>query len=113
MASSAARLATFHQSTRSLRVLKWIVGPLIAVHVVLATISGYRAIVQIYHVDVGASDRVLRPGTSVSFGYVSSARVPTDAELVLVQGTTTRSLAAAELPANVNPSYDPRSRRAS
>jgi hypothetical protein len=82
------------------------------VHLILATISGYRAIVQIYRVDLRVSDPVLRPGTSISFSYVSSARVPSDAELVLIQGSTKRSLATAELPANVNPSYDPRSRRA-
>jgi hypothetical protein len=112
MESSAKRLATFHQSTRSLRVLRWIVGPLVAVHVVLATISGYRAIVQIYRVDLSVSNRLLRPGASISFSYVSSARVPTDAELVLLQGSVSRKLATAELPANDNPSYDPRSRTA-
>ncbi len=112
MASSAERLATFHQSARSLRALRWIIGPLVAVHVVLATISGYRAIVQIYRVDLRVSGSVLRPGTSVNFSYVSSARVPTDAEVELIQGGTKRSLATAELPANVNPSYDPRSRKA-
>jgi len=112
MASSAERLATFHQSTRSLRVLRWVVGPLVAVHIVLATISGYRAIVQIYRVDLAVSESVLRPGTSISFSYVSSARVPTDAEVELIQGTTKRSLATAELPANVNKSYDPRSKKA-
>jgi len=112
MASSAQRLSTFHQSTRSLRVVRWIVAPLVAVHIVLATISGYRAIVQIYRVDLSVSDRVLRPGTSIRFFYVSSARVPSDAELVLIQGSTKRSLATAELPANANPSYDPRSRKA-
>jgi hypothetical protein len=113
MPSAAARLATFHQSTLSLRILKWVVAPLVAVHVVLAAISGYRAIVQIYRIDVRVSDRHLRPGTRIDFSYVSSARVPTDAELVLVQGDTKRSLAAADLPANVNPSYDPRPRSAS
>src|SRR5262249_21640981 len=112
MAFSAERLATFHQSTRSLRVLRWIVGPLVAVHVILATISGYRAIVQIYRVDLAVGDPVLHPGTSITFSYVSSARVPSDAELVLIQWSTKRSLAAAELPANVNSSYDPRSRTA-
>jgi hypothetical protein len=66
--------------------------------------------VQIYRADLSISDRVLRPGASISFSYVSSARVPTDAEVVLVQGTTKRSLATAILPANENPSYDPRSR---
>ena len=37
------RLGAFHESARSLRVLKWIVLPLVIAHVLLATISGYRA----------------------------------------------------------------------
>jgi len=112
MATSSERLATFHQSTRSLRALRWIVGPFVALHIILATISGYRAIVQIYRVDLTVADRVLRAGTPISFSYVSSARVPTDAEVELIQGSTKRSLATAELPANVNKSYDPRSKKA-
>jgi len=35
-----------------MRVLRWIIVPLLAVHVILATYSGYRAIVQVYSVDM-------------------------------------------------------------
>lgn len=112
MSRAAARLEPFHRSTRSFRIAGWILAPLVAVHLVLATISGYRAIVQIYRVDLSVADTVLRVGSSISFSYVSSARVPTDAEIELIQGPTKRSLGTATLPANENPSYDPRSRTA-
>jgi hypothetical protein len=107
-----AAVNRFHREAPSMRVLRWIILPLLTVHVVLASISGYRAIVQIYRVDLHVSDPVLRPGSTLGFGYVSSARVPSDAELELIQGAHKESLAKRELPANVNPSYDPRSRSA-
>jgi hypothetical protein len=84
---------TFHREPPSMRVLKWIIGPLVAVHVVLATISGYRAIVQVYHVELAASDSVLRPGTTISYGAASSGRVPVDVEVELIQGARRDTLA--------------------
>jgi len=110
---SVTKLGVFHQSSKSLRILWWVLAPFVAVHIVLATISGYRAIWQIYRVDLSASSNVLAPGTTITWGYVSSARVPSDAELQLVQGAIKQSLSVAELPANHIPSYDPRSRTAS
>lgn len=110
--AAAERLEPFHQSSRSFRIAGWALAPFIAVHIVLASISGYRAIVQIYRVELSVADTVLRPGSSITFSYVSSGRVPTDAEVELIQGTIKRSIATAALPANENPSYDPRSRSA-
>jgi len=75
---------------------------------VLAGISGYRAIVQIYRADIVAPSTQLHSASQVGFRYTSSARVWSDAELQLIQGSVTRSLARDSLPPNVNPSYDPR-----
>jgi hypothetical protein len=104
------RYSTFHEQHVSLRVVKWALAPLIALHVALASFSGYRAIVQIFSVDLRVAERTMHPGSVVSFGYVSSARVWSDSELELIQGSVKRSLARDSLPPNVNPSYDPRPR---
>jgi hypothetical protein len=47
-----SRLAVFHSSPKSLRVLRRIAVPLLVVHFTPAAISGYRAIVQVYRVDI-------------------------------------------------------------
>ena len=96
-----------------MRVLKWIVGPLLAVHIVLATISGYRAIVQVYHVELTTSDLVLRPGTVITYGAASSGRVPVDVEVELIQGDRRDTLAVKWIRDHSVPSYDPRTIRAS
>jgi hypothetical protein len=92
-----------------MRVLRWIVLPLLGVHIVLATISGYRAIWQIYRLTIRTSNPVLQPGASVGFDLVSSGRVESDAQLELIQGTVAETLAVKFLPRNTNASYDPRS----
>ena len=91
-----------------MRVLRWIILPLVAVHVTLASISGYRAIVQIYRLDLRVADSVLRAGSALAFNAVSSGRVPADVTLELVQGARAETLAVSFIPANVNKSYDPR-----
>lgn len=111
MPSAAVR--RFHTEAPSMRVLRWIILPLLAVHVTLATISGYRAIVQIYRLDIRASDARLRPGSTVGFDLVSSGRVESDAQLELIQGSIAETLAVKYLPRNVNASYDPRPQRGS
>ena len=59
------RLGAFHESARSLRVLKWIVLPLVIAHVLLATISGYRAIVQVYRVEIAVDAGTFQPGNAL------------------------------------------------
>jgi hypothetical protein len=105
---TAAAFDQFHREPPSMRVLKWIVGPVVAVHIVLATISGYRAIVQVYRVDLAASDSILRPGTTVSFAAASSGRVPVDVEVELIQGSRRDTLAVKWIPDHPVASYDPR-----
>jgi hypothetical protein len=103
----------FHREPPSMRVLKWIIGPLLAVHIVLATISGYRAIVQVYHVEIATTDSVLRPGTTITYNAASSGRVPVDVEVELIQGTRRDTLAVKWIPDHSVPSYDPRTIHAS
>lgn len=100
----------FHEQPVSMRVLKWVVVPALAVHIVLATISGYRAIVQVYRLDLRSSERVLHSGSTVGFTVVTSARTHVDVELELRQGTRAETLAVKLVPGNVNASYDPRTK---
>ena len=106
--ASASRLATFHEPPRSLRVLFWIVLPFAVVHVILATISGYRAIVQVYHVELSTDTPTLRPGTTVAVSVATSGRATVDAELELIQSTQAETLAVLLVPGHSNASYDPR-----
>jgi len=111
MPGSAVR--QFHAEAPSMRVLRWIIVPLVAVHIVLAMFSGYRAIWQIRRFDLHMADTVLRPGTSLGFELVSTGRVEADAQLDLIQGTVAETLAVKFLPRNTNASYDPRPQRGS
>ena len=94
-----------------MRVLRWIIVPLVAVHVVLAMFSGYRAIWQIWRFDLRVTDTVLRPGATLGFELVSTGRAEADAQLELIQGAVSETLAVKLLPRNVNASYDPRPQR--
>ena len=105
---SSPRVSVFHESTLSLRVLKWVLLPFVIAHVVLATISGYRAIVQVYRVDVTPSSLTIAPSTTVDMAVTTSGRAPIDAELMLVQSTHAETLAVLRIKDHSNPSYDPR-----
>jgi hypothetical protein len=85
---------------------------LVTVHLVLAAISGYRAIVQIYRVDVSAPPRAIRTGDVVSASIVSSGRTEADVQLELIQGTHAETLGVRYLPRNREGVYDFRPQRA-
>ena len=113
MTVRAARFASFHDTPASLRILKWVLVPFIAVHVVLATISGYRAIVQVYHVEIGIDSTRLRPGSTIAMHVATSGRTPVDAELELIQAARVETLAVLLIHDHRNASYDPRTIHAS
>lgn len=94
-----------------MRVLKWIILPLLSVHIVLATISGYRAIVQVYSVQMTSSAHIVRPGTVVTYEVASSGRVPVDVEFELIQDARHDTLAVHWIRDHTVPSYDPRTIR--
>jgi len=111
--AAAARLATFQESSRSLRVLFWIVAPFAAAHITLATISGYRAIVQVYRVELATDTPTLRPGSTIDVAVATSGRAKVDAELELIQATQVETLAVVLVADHSNASYDPRTIHAS
>ena len=94
-----------------MRVLRWIILPLLCVHVVLALISGYRAIWQIFSLEIRAPAAVLRPGSLVGVKVVSSGRVEADAILELIQGERAETLVVRYLQRNWDGAYDPLPKR--
>jgi hypothetical protein len=106
--ASASRLSTFHESARSLRVLFWIVLPFAVVHVTLASISGYRAIVQVYRVELTTDAPTLRAGSTVDVAVTTSGRATVDAEIELIQPVHAETLAVLVVRDHTNASYDPR-----
>jgi hypothetical protein len=104
-------ISQFHRQPPSMRVLKWIVVPFVCVHVVLASFSGYRAIVQVYSLDLRASGPTLRPGSTVTFDVASSGRVWVHVDVELRQGQRAETLAVHWIPTHTTPSYDPRTIR--
>ena len=106
--ASASRLSTFHEPPRSLRVLFWIVLPFAIVHVVLASVSGYRAIVQVYHIELATTKSTLVPGDTVTVAVATAGRATVDAELELIQPPHAETLAVLLVPGHTNASYDPR-----
>ena len=92
----------------------WMKRAIVAVlvfHAPLAMWSGYRAIVQVFALDLRVAGPVLRAGSTVGFRVVTSARTTVDVTLEVVQGERARTLATRRVPGNRNPAYDPRPRR--
>jgi hypothetical protein len=85
----------------------------LSIHVVLATISGYRAIVQIYRLDLSASDATLRVGSTLRTYVVTSGRTYASVSIVLLQGQRAETLAVQHVPRNYNASYNPLAPKAS
>jgi hypothetical protein len=112
-ARASSRVATFNESPRSLRVLFWIIAPFAAVHIVLATISGYRAIVQVYHVELATDSPLLRTGSTVTVSLATSGRATIDGAVELIQPAHAETLAVLRVPGHTNASYDPRTIHAS
>jgi hypothetical protein len=99
--------ARFPQETAWERSLKRITIGVFSSYLVIATISGFRAIVQIYSVRITAPT-ILRPGASVSTIVRSSGRTFGDVTLELAQNGRVDTLAKGELAANRNSVFDPR-----
>lgn len=106
-----ATVRQFHAEAPSMRVLRWIILPPLVVHIALATFSGYRAIWQIRRLDLRASAVALAPGATVGFDFESWGRTEAHAQLELIQGGVSETLAMRFLPRNTNALHDPRPQR--
>lgn len=96
--------------SRPRAILRGIVIAIIATHIVLALWSGYRAIWQVFALEIRAP-AVLRAGDAVSYSVVSSGRVPVTVWLELIQGARGETLATTVVEDGVIAVYDPRIRR--
>lgn len=97
-----------YERPKSMVILKWIILPLLIVHVVLASWSGYRAIVQVYSVDVSVADSVIRAGSPVVYNAVGSGRVTVTLRLELLQDSLKQPIGQHIINTYTTPSYDPR-----
>lgn len=106
-------LAYAPEEPRSVAVVKKLIVVVVAAHVVIGALSSYRAYVQVRSVTLAStSGAVLRSGSGVRVGVVSSGRVPIDYRLELVQGARAETLGVGLLwKSDVDGFYDPRPRR--
>ena len=93
-------------------ILRRVIIAVATVHFSLAAASGYRAIFQVYSVNIELPSSELRPGSSVTARFVASGRVPIAARMELVQGTHVEPLGRVTVPENKSFFYDPRPQRA-
>jgi len=89
------------------RWLRRITTGFVASYLVVASVSGYRAIVQVYSVKIAAPP-LLKPGTAVSTVVRSSGRTFGDVTLELIQNGRVDTLAVSALASNRNSVFDPR-----
>ena len=96
----------------SMVVVRRIFAPLAALQIALATWSGYRAIVQVFSLELTVPAPVVHGGSTVRYDVVTSGRVGVSITTELIQGTHAETLAVARVPGTRNPSQDPRTRHA-
>ena len=81
------------------------------VHAVLFPLSGFRAWVQVYDVDLRTSSSSAAPGTRIVANIETSGRIAIDVDIVANQGARTILLGSMRIPSNEQAIYDPRPRR--
>jgi hypothetical protein len=93
--SATAGFGRFSEASGETTTMRWvrrIVIAIVSVHVTLAAISGYRAIVQVYSLDVRATSDTIRAGARVGLRVTISARTNVHAWLILLQGARAETL---------------------
>ena len=106
----------FHDRTRpppvyrALRVFTLVV---VVFWVPLAAFSGFRAIVQVYDLEIHVTSPALVPGTVVQADVVTSGRAHADVVLELRQRSTVDTIGGVFVSGNRDGAFDPRARRAS
>jgi len=86
---------------------------LMSVFLVIGAISSYRAYVQVYSLDITASDRLLRSGSTIKYAVVISGRTQVDVQVELIQGGHVEEISNLFLRGNELAFFDPRSQHAS
>lgn len=113
---SAMTPRTFQERTRtppSYRWLRRLTIVVLAIWLPSAAFSGFRAIVQIFDLDLRVDPDSLRTGTVVQADVVTSGRTHADVVLELRQRTTVDTIGSVFVPRNRDGALDPRPRRGS
>ena len=87
-------------------------GRWLAIVVVLAGLSGYRAWVQVKDLHLDASASVLLEGVTLRTSVVTSGRTLVDVRLEMIQGQHAETLGMFQVGKNGDAALDPRSQRA-
>lgn len=94
------------------KILRRITIAVIAFQLSIGAVSGYRAIVQVYDVEIQTNSPVIRPGSQIVGRVVSSGRTYVDARVELLQAGRADTLGTMRIAANKASFYDPRPQRA-
>jgi hypothetical protein len=101
------------REARPVALLKRAALPLLALCVVTALSSGYRAYYQVYDLQLHVAESELRGGSAVEVAVAGSGRTTIDVRVELIQGDRSETLAAQQVRGNEWASFDPRPRKAS
>lgn len=101
------------RESRTLAALKRAAVALLALCVVTAAASGYRAYYQVRSLELRPGGPALREGSVVRFEVSGSGRTTIDVRVELIQGEHSETLAERRLPGNEWAAFDPRPTNAS
>lgn len=85
-AASRAFSQCLHEEAPSVVIVRRTLLFFLSIHVMPATISGYRAVVQLYRLDLDVSDRIIHIGSILQTKVVTSGRTIATVQVDLVQG---------------------------
>lgn len=95
-----------------MRAARWFMIAVLTVHVPLACYSGYRAIVQVYSLELRVPSE-LHTGSRLGYDVATSGRTPVHVRLLMIQGARAETLTVGLVRDHENASYDPRTIHAS
>lgn len=101
------------QDARPIALMKRAAPLLLALCLLTAVVSGYRAYYQVRGLELQVSEPALRNGSVIQAAVVGSGRTTIDVRVELVQGDRSETLAVRHVPGNEWASFDPRPTRAS
>jgi hypothetical protein len=96
------------KDTRTLAFLRRATFVIVAAHVIIFSISGYRAYFQVRSVELNSTERTLHSGSTLRASVVSYARTPVQLTLEMIQGGHSEKLAVRGVRDNEWALYDPR-----
>ncbi len=101
------------RDARPLALMRRAVLALLALCLITALSSGYRAYHQVYSLGLDVEESTLRDGSAIQVAVAGSGRTTIDVRVELIQGDHSETLAVQRVPGNVWASFDPRPRTAS